>query len=215
MRKFLSTILASAMLLTSFANVALAVESEDAGGYNSLKLPVINEIRDENTEDIAAYGMQTMSLMSAASGGSASGGVGGSVAPPNTETSSSVLTITGITEQTENKGDQLVIENVTEMLSVNDLEEVRYFYENCGECSAVIEYEKDGNTFLMYYGEHVFGNIYRDDDAEELIIPVPVELENGKYNVRVHQLNSIWDYRDGGYSELVFEFDLTVTDADI
>lgn len=31
MRKFLSTILASAMLLTSFANVALAVESEDAG----------------------------------------------------------------------------------------------------------------------------------------------------------------------------------------
>lgn len=208
MRKFLSTILASAMLLSSFANFALAAESEDAGQYNSLKLPVINEIRDENTEDIADYGMQTMSLMSVANSGGPSGG--GSATTP----SSSVLTIKGITEQTASKGDQLVIRNVTDMLSSNDAEEVIYFYENCKEYSAVIEYEKDGNTSLMYYGETVFGNIFINDDAEELIIHVPVELENGTYNVRVHQLNSIWDYREGGYSELVFEFDLTVTDAD-
>lgn len=223
MRKFLSTVLAIAMLLTSFTNVVLAVESEDAGQYNSLKLPVINEIRDENTEDIAAYGMQTMSLMSAASGGSASGGGGGGgsngstigpVEKPDTEAPSSVLTITGITEQTENKGDQLVIENVTEMLSTNDAEEVIYFYENCWEYSAVIEYEKDGNTSLMYYGENVFGNFSTASDSEQLIIPVPVELENGTYKVRAHQLNSIWNYREGDYSELVFEFDLTVTDAD-
>jgi len=222
MRKFLSTVLAITMLLTSFTNVVLAVESEDAGQYNSLKLPVINEIRDENTEDIAAYGMQTMSLMSAASGGSASGGGGnsvsggggGSVALPDTEAPSSVLTITGITEQTENKGDQLVIDNVTDMLSTNDTEEVLYFYENCWEYSAVIEYEKDGNTSLMYYGENVFGNFSTASDSEQLIIPVPVELENGTYKVRAHQLNSIWNYREGDYSELVFEFDLTVTDAD-
>lgn len=222
MRKFLSTILAIAMLLTSFTNVVLAVESEDAGQYNSLKLPVINEIRDENTEDIAAYGMRTMSLMSAASdipasGGSGGGGGGASAVVPTpdvSEEASSVLTITGITEQTENKGDQLIIENVTDMLSTNDAEEVIYFYENCWEYSAVIEYEKDGNTSLMYYGENVFGNFSTASDSEQLIVPVPVELENGTYNVRIHQLNNIWDYRDGGYSELVFEFDLTVTDAD-
>lgn len=203
MRKFLSAVLAISMLLTSFTNAALAVEGEAAGQYNSLKLPVINEIRDENTEAVAAYGTQAMSLMSAESGRSA-----------DTEASGSVLTITGITEQTENKGDQLVIRNVTSMLSEKDAEEVAYFYENCYEYSAVIEYEKAGKTSLMYYGEHVFGNIYIDDDAAELTIPVPVELENGTYKVRIHQLNNIWDYRNGGYSELVFEFDLTVTDAD-
>ena len=38
----------------------------------------------------------------------------------------------------------------------------------------------------MYYGENVFGDVYTDDDTEELIIPVPVELENGIYKVYVY-----------------------------
>ena len=219
MRKFLSTILAIAMLLTSFTNVVLAVESEDAGQYNSLKLPVINEIRDENTEDIAAYGMRTMSLMSAAGGGSASGGGGGGGAsaviptPDVSEEASSVLIITGIPAQTASKGEQVIIEDAESVLG-DDYNDVVDYYENCWEYSAVIEYEKDGNTSIMYYGENVFGNFSTASNSEQLIIPVPVELENGTYNVRVHQLNSIWNYRDGEYSELVFELDLTVTDTD-
>lgn len=217
MKKYLSAILAIIMLLTSFTTV-LAVESENAGEYNSLKLPVVNEVRDINEND---SDMGSISLMSESNipmilpggGGSSSGGSGGGSSSADTEERKSALKIASIAPQTASKGDQLVIRNAEEIFSSDDLEDVLSFYENYwGE--AVIEYEKDGKTSLKYFNETVFGDIYTDDDANELILPVPVELENGTYKVRIHQLNDIWQYREGDYSELVIEIDLTVTDAD-
>lgn len=67
---------------------------------------------------------------------------------------------------------------------------------------------------MMYCDEQIFGNFFIDDEAEEMSIPVPVELENGTYKVKAHQLNNIWKYEDGDCAELVFEFDLDVTDED-
>ena len=213
MRKFLSTFLAITMLLTSFSNV-LAVESEDSGEFNSLKIPVINEVRDENTEELDALEMNTFSFMSdsttndrPATGGSSFGGSGGggsSTVKPGIDVSmpsDDVLTITTIPKQTAGKGDQLIIEDAESVLG-NDYYDVVDYYENCGEYSSVIEYEKDNDTSVMYYGEQVFGDIYTDNSSEEIIIPVPVELENGTYTVRVHQLNNLWDWRDGAYAEL-------------
>ncbi len=225
MKKALSIILVLAMLF-SFMPCAFATESENAGEYNSLKLPVRNEVREEGTaekeqEMPMMFSSRPMTLSEQATdnttpsaGGGGGGGGSATVVPtPDVpEETSSVFTVTDIPEQTASKGGDLVVRNVIDLLSSNVAEEVIYFYENYWEYSAVIEYEKDNNTSLMYYNECVFRNY--TDDAEELIIPVPVELETGTYNVRVHQLNGIWNYRDGEYSELVFEFNLTVTDAD-
>lgn len=250
MKKVLSMIVVLALLF-SFVPCAFATESEDAGEYNSLKLPVRNEVREEGEAEEQEMPMMFSSRPMTLSeddderipntngsggggGGNSSGAVkeevttpdvdsnnsggggggGGSAIKPDEVELSSVLTITGITEQTASKGEELVIRNVTDILSDVDAAELLYFYENCWECSAVIEYEKDGNTSMLYYSENIFNDIYSDSGEGDLVIPVPVELENGTYNVKAHQLNSIWNYNDGGYSELVFEFDLTVTDAD-
>lgn len=62
MKKLTSIFLALSMLSSLAPMNIFAAKSEPMGNYNSLKIPVVNEVREENTYGNDDYGIQTMSL---------------------------------------------------------------------------------------------------------------------------------------------------------
>lgn len=228
MKKALSLILVLAMLL-SFMPCAFAIESENADEYNSLRLPVRNEVKEEGTveeeqEMPMMFSSRPMTLSEnvtentdASSGGSSSGGGGGGggsavvvPSPVVPEETSTVIRATIDSPRNEPiaKGWDCRIEDIVSLLE-EDIADTIYnlLYDMCFG-GIYFTYENSETKEVLYTNSRLYRET--DDGVYELIIPVPKELENGEYNVEAHYITEPWMIYEIGYTEFVLSFPITV-----
>ena len=224
MKRITSVILAVIMVLTAspfvFANGS---EAE----YNSLRLPVVNEIKEkrvaESSSQIGEYYADIADAVVVPESGGNSGGSAGNggiiedstgdvttepVEPAEFEDGVIRATIDCPSEEPVHKGYDFTIIDIAQYLEPSVMLCVDHFLERYDMGVTYLTFEKDGEKQDFFCDSR--GAISWADGRWDLLVPVPYELENGEYNVEARFITLMGRYTDAIYNEIVLTFPLEV-----